>query len=327
MSADRWHPTATLDMLETRARLLRATRDYFDAHAVLEVETPALDEFGVTDPHVAPIPVTLSVRPERQHYLQTSPEYAMKRLLAAGAPDIYQICRVFRDGELGRMHQAEFTMIEWYRRGVSFKAMIDETCELISTLLQTAGAGPRDTIHRSYAALFADAIGEHPLDADVTALRRRAAELVPGLTAGLERALGGDRSGWLDLLLANVAIPALPGEQLTVVHHYPAEQAALAALDATDERFALRFEVFCGGLELANGYSELTDAGEQRRRFDADAARRSADGMPAIEPDSRLLAALEHGLPDCCGVAVGFDRLLMCATGAADIADVTSFTL
>jgi lysyl-tRNA synthetase class 2 len=225
------------------------------------------------------------------------------------------------------VHQPEFTMIEWYRRGISFDAMIDETCELISTLLQTCGAGSPDVTSRAYAEFFAETIGEHPLDADVAALRRRAAELVPDMTAELEIGLGDDRSGWLDLLMARVAIPGLPRDAMTIVHRYPAAQAALARLDPADPRFALRFEVFSGPLELANGYDELTDAGEQRSRFAADAARRSAAGIRAMDPDWRLLAALEHGLPDCCGVAVGFDRVLMCATGAADIADVTSFTL
>lgn len=324
-----WRPDADTDTLRARARALRAAREFFDARDVLEVETPALASHGVTDPHIDGITARLDALPDRELHLQSSPEYAMKRLLAAGSPDIYQVCRVYRDGELGRRHRPEFTMVEWYRRGFSLMDMIDETCRFIAELFAASAniALPTDANRFRYDQVFAAATGLDPLAADVEALRRRARELVPGLSEATCAGLGDDRTAWLDLLMGYVVLPNLPAGSLAVIHHYPAGQAALARLDPDDARFAERFEISYDGIELANGYHELADAAEQRCRFDADRRRRAALGRPDVGADERLLAALDHGLPDCCGVAVGFDRGLMCALGADSIDDVISFSI
>lgn len=326
-----WRPDASLDVLRTRADLLRRAREFFAERDVLEVETPALAEYGVTDPNIAGLAIRVDALPGREYFLQTSPEYAMKRLLAAGSPDIYQICRVFRDGEIGSRHQPEFTMVEWYRRDLSLDDMIAETCLLIATLFAVApagGAALSPTIsRRRYSEIFAEVTDLDPLDAGVDLLRKHAIELVPGLSDELVRQLGDERGGWLDLLMSHVVVPRLPARALSVIHHYPATQAALARLDSADPRFAERFEVFYDGIELANGYRELTDPAEQRERFAADRHRREAAGLADVKADERLLAALDHGLPECCGVAVGFDRVLMCALGAKRISDVISFAL
>ena len=324
-----WRPDAGLDALRTRADLLRVAREFFATHNVLEVETPALGEFGVTDPHISGIAVRLTARPEQRYFLQTSPEYAMKRLLAAGSPDIYSICKVFRDGELGRRHHPEFTMIEWYRRDLSFDGMIDETCLLIAALFAAAATTkPPAAVNRyHYATLFGQITGLDPLSATIEALRERAIELVPGLSDTLAQQLANERNGWLDLLMSHAIIPALPDRSMHVVHHYPAAQGALARLDPEDSRYAERFEIFFGDIELANGYRELTDPHEQRERFATDRRRRAAADLPDMQPDPGLLAALEQGLPECSGVAVGFDRVLMCALSTETINEVLSFAL
>ena len=324
-----WRPHADTEALRARARALRAAREFFDARDVLEVETPALSSHGVTDPHIDGITTRLGALPDRELHLQTSPEYAMKRLLAAGSPDIYQVCQVFRDGELGRRHRPEFTMVEWYRRGISFTEMIDETCRFIADLFAAAAniALPTLANRFRYDEAFSAATGLDPLDEDIEELRRRSRELVPGLAESTVAGLGDDRTAWLDLLMGYAVMPSLPAGSLAVIHHYPADQAALARLDPDDARFAERFEISYDGIELANGYHELADAEEQRLRFDADRRRRAALGRPYVEADARLLAALDHGLPDCCGVAVGFDRALMCALGANSIGEVISFSI
>lgn len=321
----RWRPTADIDALRARAELLRLARAFFTDRGLLEVETPVLGEFGVTDPNIAGVEVRLDAPSNARRFLQTSPEYAMKRLLAAGSPDIWQICRVFRNGESGRRHRPEFTMIEWYRLGWSLDAIIAETCELIVALLamtKPAAANTPVTVHR-YADLFQAATGLDPIDASLDDLRACARDLVAGLADA--QALGDLRQNWLDLLMSHVVQSSLPASGLSVVRQYPAEQAALARLDPEDARYAERFEILMNGLELANGYHELTDATEQRVRFAADRRRRAAAGLPDVAEDALLLGALDHGLPDCSGVSVGFDRVLMCALGAESIDDVVSF--
>jgi len=313
--------------MRARAAALAAARGFFAARNILEVDTPALGEYGVTDPHIQSIPVKLHSAPDQTAFLQTSPESAMKRLLAAGWPDVYQLCKVFRDGERGRLHQPEFTLIEWYRRGLSLDEMVDETCALIATLLAAAGspaAAPSITRHR-YQDVFRRATGLDPLGADTFELRDRAREWAPGL--GDAARTDDDRLLWLDLLMSHAVQPSLAADALSVVHHYPAAQGALARLDPEDPRWVERFEVFYGGLELANGYRELTDATEQRERFAADRRRRAAAGLPDMQPDLHLITALEHGLPDCSGVAVGVERVLMCALGVDTIDEVVGFPL
>lgn len=320
MSAERahWQPGADWSVLALRARMLAEAREWFAAHAVTEVETPVLTPRGVTDPNIDSVRAELAATPGRRWFLHTSPEYAMKRLLAAGAPDIYQICHVFRDGEHGRCHQPEFTLMEWYRHGQDLDAAVADTLSLLQALLAPS-QGRRATVVRRHRDAFLEATGVDPLTADDAAVIAAAA------AAGGGDAVA-DRDAALDFLMGTRVAPALaaPGT-LAALTHYPAAQAALAALDPADPRLALRFEVFLDGRELANGFVELTDAGEQRQRFAADRAVRRERGRPDMLPDEALLAALAHGLPATAGVAVGFDRVVMAAAGCEDIRRVQSF--
>jgi lysyl-tRNA synthetase class 2 len=319
-----WQPSASFDTLLKRARLLGTTRDFFRQRGLLEVETPALVAHAVSDPHLANIPAHLA--DGRKLWLHTSPEYHMKRLLAAGAPDIWQLGKVFRDGEAGRRHEPEFTLLEWYRRDCTLRALADESCELIATLASVVGRQLATPVYLSYRELFLSATGIDPLGADAVMLRNCAHEaLGSSLDTGLENRLGDDVDAWLDLLMSHAVSNHLAATELAVVSAYPASQAALARIDPTDGRIAERFEIFCAGLEVANGYRELCDADEQARRFSSDQATRARKGRPAIVPDAALLAALEAGLPDCAGVAVGFDRVLMFLLGLPDIQSAISF--
>ncbi|HEV8629660.1 MAG TPA: EF-P lysine aminoacylase EpmA [Thermoanaerobaculia bacterium] len=317
-----WRPTAPLDNLRRRAELLASVRGFFAARGVLEVETPLLGAAAATDPHLASIGAELSAPAPRTLWLQTSPELHMKRLLAAGSGPIWQLGKAFRDGEAGRRHNPEFTMLEWYRPGWDHHRLMDEVEELLrATLGSLAGAAPAERL--TYRQAFLTHAGVDPFAADVAALRRRAAEL--GIEAA---ALPDDRDTWLNLLLATAVEPRLGRSCPTFVHDFPASQAALARVrrDGPDDPpVAERFEAFVAGVELANGYHELADPVEQERRFAADLAERRRRGLPALPADSRLLAALAHGLPDCSGVALGFDRLVMLALGADAIAEVIAF--
>ncbi len=325
-----WRPSASLAGLRVRARLLAATRTFLSGRGILEVETPALVPHGVTDPHLQNLRVT---RPGGQDlHLHTSPEFHMKRLLAAGAPDIWQLGKVWRDGESGRHHCPEFTLVEWYRQGFELAQMAAECCELLAILAASAdtAAGRRPgwdlPVSMTYQALFRAALAIDPLAAsaaDLAAIARRV--LGETVDDSLAASLGGDRDLWLDLLMSHAVSEHLARIPVAVITAYPASQAALARLHPADPRVAERFEVFCLGVEVANGYRELTDAGEQKRRFSADRAIRQRRGLPDVGPDMELIAALEHGLPDCSGVAVGFDRVLMVLLGLGAIKDGVSF--
>lgn len=324
-----WRPGASVETLRRRAALLAETRGFFDARGLLEVETPALVRHPVTDPHLDNIRVQLGAAPM---FLHTSPEFHMKRLLAAGAPDIWQLCKVFRHGESGRRHQPEFTMVEWYRRGFTLGDMARETCDLVAALARRAAAdgapglaGTTPVTH-TYAGLFGRALGLDPLTAAHADLVACAGRLLgPALTPGLSAALGGERTLWLDLLMSHAIADHLAAEPLAVVTGYPAGQAALARLDPANPEVAERFEVFCHGVEIANGYRELTDPEEQARRFTEDGQFRQRLGRPAVVPDQDLLDALRHGLPDCAGVAVGFDRVVMILLGLDAVQEAVSF--
>lgn len=323
-----WRPRASLGILQRRAGALETARDFFAARAVLEIETPLLVAHPVSDPQIANLRCQLAVRPGVPYYLHTSPEYHMKRLLAAGAPDIYQICKVFRDGESGPRHLPEFTIVEWYRRGADYGAFIREACDFVRVIADYCGRalGPPDL--RNYSEVFLAAAGFDPLEEPLAEIRRRASALVPGgVPAQLSSGLGDNRAGWLDLLMVTVVEPWLQGRGLLVLDRYPAEQAALARLDAADPRVAERFEIYLDGIEVANGFHELADAGEQRRRFEADRVQRLDAGLADAPVDNAFLAALESGLPDCCGVALGFDRLLMACLGLRTIDEVVSFVV
>jgi lysyl-tRNA synthetase class 2 len=249
-----------------------------------------------------------------RYFLHTSPEYAMKRLLAAGIGDIYQICHVVRGLERGRLHNAEFTLIEWYRLGFSLEDLMDEVETLVLALLGATRPGERV----SYREAFIRELALDPLAADLAELQRAAR------ASGFDPACAG-RDELLDLLMATRVGPKLGAHALTFVHRYPASQAALAELDPHDARCALRFELYCEGVELANGFKELASGVEQRARFEQDRQERRKRGLPAPESDERLLAALDAGLPDCAGVALGFDRVVMLATGAQNIDAVLPF--
>lgn len=313
-----WRPSADLRALRLRARLLALTRDFFRERGVLEVETPVAVAHGVTDVQIASL--HLAGTPVR--YLQTSPEYAMKRLLAAGTGDIYQVSKVFRAGERSALHNPEFTMVEWYRLGLSLDGIMDETAALAALLLREGWEPASAPVERiSYQQAFARELGMDPFTIGDGELRQRCAQL--GLSGAASTST--TRDDLLDFLVATQIGPRLGGKGLTLLHHYPASQAALAQLDAGDPRAALRFELYARGVELANGYVELADAAEQSRRFAADRAQRGQRGLPDVMQDDKLLAALAHGLPPCAGVAMGFDRVAMLAAGATRIDEVLAF--
>lgn len=301
-------------MLKRRARLMDDVRAFFRERGVLEVETPCLSEAGATDPHLH----SLSTRTSdgRLRYLHTSPEFPMKRLLAAGSGPIWQACRVFRDGETGRRHNPEFTMLEWYRPGFDAGLLMDE----VEALVEAAGGPAGGATRVPWREAFCNATGLDPFEADPTRLAACASR------HGVEAA-GLERGDWLDLLFSEVVCRALPPGEPLFITRFPAEQAALAKLCADDPRCAERFEFFIGPVEIANGYHELTDAAEQRARFEADLQRRHAAGLPEPVMDERLLAALEAGMPEASGVALGLDRLLMVLTGASTIDQVLAFPL
>jgi elongation factor P--(R)-beta-lysine ligase len=319
-----WRPTASRETLQLRAALLAQARGFFAARGVLEVDTPIVVNAPVTDVHIHSARVTLAAADPRlatrqPYFLHTSPEYAMKRLLAAGAGDIYQICHVVRALERGRLHNAEFTLIEWYRLGFSLDALMSEVAALVRELLGPAGAA-RESSRVSYREAFVRELALDPFTAPLEELARSAHR------AGFEDATAG-RDELLEVLMGTVVGPRLGRDGLTFVHGYPATQAALAQLDPDDPRAAQRFELYCDGIELANGFHELACAREQRDRFERDLEERRRLGLPAAVLDERLLAALETGMPDCSGVALGFDRTLMLAAGAGHIDAVLPFPI
>lgn len=316
---DAWRPSADIHCAKERSESLRVIREFFAERGVLQVDTPALGTTTVTDPNIQSI--SASVLPGETMFLQTSPEYFMKRLLAAGYPDIYQVCKVFRAGESGRMHSPEFTMVEWYRRGFSLNEIMRETAELVA---QTLGRAHLigDIDYLDYTDAFEERVGVDPLSCDVESL-----QVALHADHQLRASLGDDRNTWLDLAMSTLLTPSFSKDRLTILHHYPASLAALAQRCPENHSIADRFEVFFAGMELANGFVELTDANEQRERFDRDRQTRAERGDTIPEVDEQLVAALQSGLPPCAGVAVGFERMLMIKTGSNDIRDVQSFTI
>jgi lysyl-tRNA synthetase class 2 len=315
-----WRPTASLETLRLRAVLLAEARAHFAETGALEVETPALVRAPVTDVHLEALRVVDDANgTTTAGFLQTSPEYGMKRLLCAGAPDVYQVCRVFRAGERGRRHNPEFTMIEWYRHGLDHHALMRDVEALVHRLLH----GRRDfatSVHVSYVDAFQGALHVDPLRADVDTI----VAALDGAGIGLPESMRAapERDDVLDLAMGTVVAASFPDDRLTFLYDFPASQAALAQVRG---EVASRFEAFWGPLELANGFHELGSATEQRARFEADVAQRRARRQPERAMDRRFLAALAHGLPPCAGVALGFDRLVMVAAGAASIDDVVAF--
>jgi elongation factor P--(R)-beta-lysine ligase len=313
-----WRPTATLDALRRRAAMLAAARDFFAGRGVLEVETPILSSAAVSDPQIESLATRVAGMAARS-YLCTSPEYAMKRLLAAGSGDIYQICRVFRDAERGRWHNPEFTLIEWYRLGYDDAALMTEVEALVGCLLAPRRLEPAERLSYSAALQRHAGVDAHGAsDGDLTESARR-----HGVVCDAEL----DRDAKLDLLMGLVVGPRLGLDRPCFIFDYPASQAALARLKPGLPPVAARFELYLNGVELANGFHELVNAGEQRARFGQDLALRRARGQAESPLDEHLLAALAAGMPDCAGVALGFDRLVALALGAPQVADAMAFTI
>jgi lysyl-tRNA synthetase class 2 len=310
-----WQPAAGLGQLRARAALLTRIRRFFAARNIIEVETPLLCSSGITDPAIESLRVERGDSLTGPRYLQTSPEYAMKRLLARDGEPIFQIARAFRDGEAGARHNPEFTLLEWYRPGFDHHQLMAEVAELVQYCL-----GERTLQKRSYRELFTELLALDPFTASTAELATTARRQIDTGT------LAGDRDLWLDLLMSHLIEPQLAALGMVFVYDYPASQAALSRVIEVDGfRVGQRFELYVDGLELANGYFELSDVGEQRDRFEADNTRRRECGLAQRPLDEHLLAALAHGLPDCSGVALGVDRLLMLASGISDIRQVLAF--
>jgi lysyl-tRNA synthetase class 2 len=318
-----WRPTASLENLRLRAALLARVRRFFARHDVLEVDTPALSGAATTDPALHSFKTTYDgpgTRTGETCYLQTSPEFPMKRLLAAGAGSIYQVCKVFRNGEYGGLHNPEFSLLEWYRTGYDHLDLMEEVEHLLREILEDIK--PLTSVrHWTYRDLFREFAGVDPFTVTVPVLQdllRSRHDITPmGLPAA-------ELDPWLDLTLTHVIEPRL-SSGLVFVRDYPASQAALARLRPGEPPVASRFEVYLDGIELANGFHELADAGEQRKRFSAECRFRTETGDTDVCIDERLLAALESGLPDCAGVALGLDRLLLIASGTHGLHEVMAF--
>lgn len=311
-----WRPSSSAAIAKNRAAMLANIRAYFEEQNVLAVDTPALSAFATSDPNIDNLSVQ---RGSATRYLHTSPESSMKCLLAAGYPDIYSICRVFRDGERGPCHLPEFTLLEWYRRDFRLAEIIADTTALIARSLGREELRSNvDVVN--FSDIFQKVIGIDTFDASCE-------QLADAATAdrSLRASLGQDRNAWLDLILVTRIAPVFAPDRLTVLQHYPRAQAALARVCPDDDRVADRFEVFYATLELANGYVELTDALEQRARFLQDNEDRKLAGKAATPGDELLLAALHNGLPACAGVAVGFERLQMIHEQTDRIDDVVTF--
>ncbi|MBN6065543.1 elongation factor P--(R)-beta-lysine ligase [Aggregatibacter actinomycetemcomitans] len=319
LEQEQWQPTASIKNLLTRAKLIAEIRRFFTDRGLLEVETPVLSEFGVTDVHLATFS-TEFVSPfgeqSKTLWLSTSPEYHMKRLLAAGSGPIFQIGKVFRNEEAGSRHNPEFTMLEWYRPHFDMYRLINEVDDLLQQILECP---PAESM--SYQFAFQQYVGLDPLSAEHEELVEKAKKYQ------LMNAEEENRDTLLQFLFSAVVEAQIGQENPVVVYHFPASQAALAQISSEDLRVAERFEFYYKGLELANGFHELSDAREQLRRFEQDNQLRKKMGLPPQTIDTRLLSALQAGIPNCSGVALGVDRLLMIAMGAESIKEVISFAI
>jgi len=313
MKESEWQPTGSWDNLKIRARILAQLREFFAERNILEVDTPLLSHGTVTDTHLHSLKAIYSDQ-KTPLYLQTSPEFGMKRLLAAGSGPIYQICKSFRDGEFGQYHNPEFTMLEWYRPGFDHWKLMDETNELLQVILKTKSAE-----RLSYRDLFKK-FDIDPLTTSAEELKQLAEKLnISG--SGLDD-LGLD--DWLQLIMSDAIEPHLGQEQPTFIYDFPASQAYLAKIR---DNVAERFEVYIKGMEIGNGFHELIDADEQHDRFKKELAMRKAQGKAAVPLDTRLIGALANGMPECAGIAVGIDRLVMLASGADSLREVISFSV
>lgn len=318
-ASNSWHPSASITNLLKRAEIVAQIRHFFTERGLLEVETPALAHAGVTDPHMHPFITnfsTLGSTVENTLYLMTSPEYHMKRLLAAGSGPIFQICKSFRNGDQGGMHNPEFTILEWYRPGYSMYRLMDEVDDLMQQIM---GCEAADRL--SYQKIFLHYLELDPLTAGLDQLRELSAQFGP--SAALLQC--EDRDILLQFLFNAAVEPQIGANRPALIYHFPASQAALAQISHEDSRVAERFELYYRGVELANGFHELSDPQEQEQRFLRDNRKRQLNELPPQLIDEHFLAALRAGLPDCSGVALGVDRLLMLALSAQQIREVISF--
>lgn len=315
-----WQPSAPLENLRQRARILSIIRQFFAERQVLEVDTPLMCHTSVTDPFIQSIPALYQTQSQLQaqrYYLQTSPEYAMKRLLAAGSGSIYQISKAFRQGEVGRFHNPEFTMIEWYRLDFDHHALMNEMDDLLQLVLNRPKAE-----RFSYHTLFMTFLKIDPHQATVSELKQCASDHHIDIEGDIE-----DKDTWLNLLMSHLIEPHLGHSAPCFIFDFPASQAALARIQAGNPPLAARFEVYIDGIELANGFHELQDAHEQRSRFEKNLTARQQLGLEPLPIDEYFLSALAHGLPECAGVALGIDRLILIATKSDHIAKVVSFDI
>ena len=321
-----WRPSASLKILQQRAQILERIRKYFASHGVLEVETPLLASATIPDPNIPSFTLDNADAdsPSRkgQLYLNTSPEFSMKRLLAAGSGPIFQVCKAFRQGEQGSLHNPEFTLLEWYRPGYDHQRLMNEVADLVNTLA-TGYRQFKGEERMTYGQCFQQYLGVDPFVADISQLQELARDEgigdIPGLT-------DSDRDGWLDLLMGHCIQPQLGKDCLTFVYDYPASQAALARLKTgSTPVVAERFELFVDGVELANGFHELQDMEEQKSRFENNLEQRKTLGLKPVAIDHYLLDALASGIPDCAGVALGLDRLQLVLVGASRLDEVMAF--
>lgn len=301
--------------------MLQGLRAFFAEREVLEVETPCMARSSICDPHLHSFNTRFI---GHTLYFQTSPEFFMKRLLATGSGDIYQMARVFRDDESGSRHNPEFTLLEWYRQGLDHHQLMDEIERLLTQLTEHLGSGlnARKISRLSYQQAFIEVLDIDPLASTTDQLQQIAEQRAIDVPVGMAM---DDKDMWLDWLISQAVAPAFAKDGFTFIYDYPASQAALARISSQDSRLAHRFELFYGDLELANGFYELTDAHEQRQRFMQENLNRLALGLPEMPLDEYLLTALEQGLPECSGVALGLDRLLMVLLGKNHISEVLSF--
>lgn len=315
-----WQPTTTLAAMQLRAATYAKIRQFFAERAVLEVDTPIMSHAAVTDVHLASVPALYQEigSPKTQTcYLQTSPEYSMKRLLAAGSPSIYQICKVFRNGEVGRVHNPEFTLLEWYKLGWDDQQLMDEIDALMQLILATA---PAEKL--SYEQVFLKYVNLNPLTASIAALKQCALSHHINIVSSPD---DNDKDMWLQLIMSEVIELQIGKEIPIFIYDFPATQAALARINPKNPAVASRFELYFKGVELANGFYELANATEQAARFDADLKKREQLKLALPPRDENFLAALAHGLPECAGVAIGLDRLIMIAAKATRLEQVISF--
>ncbi len=328
-NSEKWRPSAQIETLRLRAALLKKIRLFFDERNVLEVETPCLSCAATTDPYIDSFVVnhrsaisSPESSVEELRYLHTSPEMPMKRLLAAGSGSIYQVCKVFRQGEQGRFHNSEFTMLEWYRPGMTYRELMEEVGQLIMYVLPEK-LSINSLQYISYREAFEKSVNVDPFTASTKELVKCAVDAGIGSVPGLSP---HDRDGWLHLLLTHCVEPGLGKDKLSFLFDFPASQASLAHIREGDPAIAERFELYVDGVELANGFQELINNDTQRSRFQHDLRVRKSKSLGDVPFDNNMLHALAHGLPDCSGVALGVDRLLMIMLGAERIEQVISFS-